>query len=87
MSVPMRVFLDQKGPFWTQLTPEEHGALFQVETKWPEYPLKVQELADKHGFRPPWQALPDIDPKSDIWDKYRIKPYSKSETPLPTVQR
>jgi hypothetical protein len=88
MSVPMKVFLDQKGPFWTQLTPEEHALLIQAENKWPEYPLKVQELTNKYGFRPPWQALPDIDNKGgDIWDKYRIKPYSKSETPLPAVQR
>jgi hypothetical protein len=87
MSVPMRVFLDQKGPFWIQLTPEEHGALIQAENKWPEYPVKIQELADKYGFRPPWQALPEFDNKGDIWDKYRVKPYSKSETTLPAIQR
>jgi len=83
MSVAMRVFLDEKGPFWLQLTPEEHGQLFGVDGKWPEYPLKVQELATKYGFRPPWQALPDIGNKSEVWDKYRLKPQNKVEAPLP----
>jgi hypothetical protein len=73
MSVSMQVFLDKKGSFWLELTPEEHGELLRAEGKWPEYPHKVQELAVKYGFRPPWQSLPDIDKKGDVWDKYRVK--------------
>jgi hypothetical protein len=81
MSVPMRSFLDEKGAFWTQLTAAEHEFLWRAEGQWPEYPLKVQQLAGKYGFRPPWQTLPDIGNKGEVWDKYRLKPYSKIQAP------
>jgi hypothetical protein len=79
LSISMRVFLDEKGPFWQQLSADEHGQLLRAEGKWPEYPLKVQELANKYGFRPPWQALPEIGGRSEVWDKYRVKPYYIAE--------
>jgi hypothetical protein len=73
MSRPMQVFLDDKGSFMGQLTREERGELSAAEGKWPEYPLKIWELARKYGYRPPWQTLPDIGDRSDIWDSYRAK--------------
>jgi hypothetical protein len=76
MSVAMRVFLDEKGQLWNHLTMEERESLLraEVEGKWPEHPLKIQELAAKYGLRPPWQTLPDIGNKSEVWEKYRLKP-------------
>jgi hypothetical protein len=73
MSRPMQVFLDDKGSFMGQLTREERDQLSAAEGKWPEYPLKIRELARRYGYRPPWQSLPDIGDKSDIWDSYRGK--------------
>jgi hypothetical protein len=76
MSIPMQVFLNNQGAFWSKLTREEKNQLEAAQKKWPEYPLKIQELANKHGFQPPWFTLPDVGNK-DIWDKYRIKPRNK----------
>jgi hypothetical protein len=73
MSRPMQVFLDDKGPFKGRLNREERTQMVAAEGKWPEYPLKVRELARKYGFRPPWQTLPEIGDKSDVWDSYRLK--------------
>src|SRR5262249_55490431 len=72
MSVPMQVFLDPRGPFYQRLSPEEKEQLHEAKSKWPEYPLKIQELAARYGERPPWQTLPDAD--KHPWDKYRLKP-------------
>jgi hypothetical protein len=73
LSNPMKVFLDPKGPFVGRLTSEERGQLSGAEGKWPEYPLKVRDLASKYGFHPPWQILPDIGGKEEVWDRYRLK--------------
>jgi hypothetical protein len=36
--------------------------------KWPDYPLMIQELAQKHNLQPPWHYLPEQRWK---WDLYR----------------
>jgi hypothetical protein len=39
---------------------------------WPDYPLKLKALAEKHNLRVPWLALPG---PASLWDRYRIEPY------------
>jgi hypothetical protein len=60
------------------LTPDEKLALVQVEADgtWPEYPLKLKELAENHKLRVPWQTLPG---SAQLWDRYRMQPYSAGE--------
>ncbi|HYV35547.1 MAG TPA: hypothetical protein VE988_07580 [Gemmataceae bacterium] len=77
MSDDMRVFLNQNGPFWGRLSSKERDQLNAAQGKWPEYPLKIQELANKYGFSPPWFSLPMVGNKGDIWDKYRVNPRNK----------
>jgi hypothetical protein len=81
MSAPMREFLLPSGSFWLGLTPEERAYLIRAEGNWPEYPVKIQELAHKYGVQPPWQTLPSGNeaPPADLWDKYRVKPQQKAD--------
>jgi hypothetical protein len=60
------------------LTPDEKLALVAAEAKgvWPDYPLKLKELAEKHDLRVPWQTLPG---PPLLWDRYRITPYFITE--------
>jgi hypothetical protein len=73
MSPPMQVFLDEKGPFKEHLLAAERDQLKAAEGKWPEYPLLVRDLARQTGFTPPWQTLPDIGGKREVWEKYQVK--------------
>ena len=73
MSQAMQVFLDEQGPFMKSLTANERSDLSTLEGLWPEYPLRVQELAGQNGFRQPWQSLPEFPNKGNVWDKYRAQ--------------
>ncbi len=79
MSQAMQVFLDEQGPFMKSLTANERSDLSTLKGLWPEYPLRVQELAGQNGFRPPWQSLPEFPNKGNVWDKYRPKSQNKLE--------
>jgi hypothetical protein len=73
LSRDMQRFLRDKGGLYTLLTVAEKDALERAaERGWPEYPLKIKELAARHGQQPPWYTLPD--PDKHHWDRYRIKP-------------
>ena len=92
MSNPMLVFLssDPANAFWLALTSQERTTLKNNEGKWPEYPLKIQDLATKYNMSPPWQTLPDVGGKRDLWNRYRVKPHTRfdfSATPLSKTKR
>jgi hypothetical protein len=63
-----------KGKLQPVLTPDEKLALVAADARgfWPEYPLKLKELAENHNLRVPWQTLPG---PPWLWDRYRIAPY------------
>jgi hypothetical protein len=88
LSAPMKSFLDPDGAFVSGLTKDEQEELTKLskEIKWPEYPLRIKHLAEKYGFKPPWQSLPDpADPKHN-WDKYRVQPLTKTSAAPPPRQ-
>jgi hypothetical protein len=77
----MREFVKPGGPFYSRLTDDEKLALQRAEYRWPDYPLKIKELAARYGEQPPWYTLPAPPPDAELkyqWDKYRIKPGEKS---------
>jgi hypothetical protein len=74
--VDMQVFLKL---FSKRLSPTEAAELKMAENKWPEYVLKIKELAARYNERPPWQTLPDAEKHQ--WDKYRLQPRQKAEAP------
>lgn len=82
---PMREFLDPKGPFLSGMTEQERLELVRAEDRWPEFPLKIKYLAERYGFRPPWQVLPMTGSGKNDWDSYRVKTVQKVrlEPPLP----
>src|SRR5207249_6230953 len=84
MARGMEPFLDPKGPFYLGLTEAERQELTRAEDHWPEYPLKIKKLAEKYGYKPPWQVLPD-GPKGELrslWDRYRVKGATKAAADL-----
>lgn len=60
------------------LTQEEASTLDGVEGKWPEYPVKLDELAKKYFLQFPWQNLPTTRflgaDRRNVWDSYRVDP-------------
>jgi hypothetical protein len=64
-------------PMQDFVTNKLHRAIDQAEKrkladsmgKWPDYPLMIQELSQKHNLQPPWHFLPD--PGRWKWDLYR----------------
>jgi hypothetical protein len=89
---PMKEFLDPDGSFMTNLTDAERAELRQAEGKWPEYPFKIKQLAEKYGFKPPWQSLPDPSDAKHQWDKYRTRPGHRAQAgfrpwPAPLADR
>jgi hypothetical protein len=56
------------------LTLDEKQALLDAESRgvWPDYSLKLKELAENHNLRVPWHTLPG---PPLLWDRYRIAPY------------
>jgi hypothetical protein len=72
LAPPMKAFVDTDGPFYSSLTQAEREHLRQTRDHWPEYPLKIRELADKYGFKPPWHSLPEPADLRHSWDKYRV---------------
>ena len=60
-----------------KLDTKELADLVSCEGKWPFYPQTIQELAKKHGLRPPWHILPEQDKWH--WDRYRPERY---QTPM-----
>lgn len=74
LSRTMREFLQKE--LTPALRPDEQESLRMVKGKWPNYPLRIQELAKQHNLRVPWQTLPEWDnswPRKR-WDIYRLKP-------------
>lgn len=69
------------------LSREEGSDLKGKEGLWPDYPLKIQALADKYHLQPPWLTLPG---SRDDWDKYRLKRQASldgfPELPLHTLR-
>jgi hypothetical protein len=67
-----------------------HRAIDQAEKrkladsmgKWPDYPLMIQELSQKHNLQPPWHFLPE--PNRWKWDLYRN---SKARSWAPEVAK
>jgi hypothetical protein len=53
------------------LDSDEKLRLVNVSSKWPEYPLTLQELARSHHMQIPWQSLPG---PQERWVRYRLKP-------------
>jgi hypothetical protein len=73
LAAPMKAFLDPDGPFLSSLDEIEREEMRQVQFKWPEYPLKIKQLAEKYGFKPPWQSLPEPSDTKHRWDNYRVR--------------
>jgi len=71
-----------KGKLLPLLTPDEKLALVEADAQgfWPDYPLKLKELAENHGLRVPWQTLPG---PAQLWDRYRITPYFAADQKAP----
>jgi hypothetical protein len=76
LSVKMQVFVQL---LYQRLSPTEQAELKMAENKWPEYVLKIKELAARYHERPPWQTLPDAEKHQ--WDKYRIHLRDKAQAP------
>ena len=76
---PMKEFLDPEGSFLGNLSDAERAELRQAEGKWPEYPFKIKQLAEKYGFKPPWQSLPEPSDAKHQWDKYRTRPGHRAQ--------
>lgn len=74
LSSEMQNFMKMKGPFFLRLSDDEKVALARAELHWPEYPLKIAELAQRHGEQPPWHTLPTVPGalKPYQWDDYRV---------------
>jgi hypothetical protein len=71
LQAPMKEFVkDQLKP---KLDTKDQADLVSYEGKWPYYPQTIQELARKHGLRPPWHILPEQDKWH--WDRYRPERY------------
>jgi hypothetical protein len=71
---PMKAFLDPEAPFMSGLNDGERKELEDAQKRgWPEYPVKIKNLADKYGFRPPWFSLPEPSDVRHHWDKYRAR--------------
>ena len=56
-------------------------SLGKFEEGWPEYPLRIQELADLYYLSVPWQTLPG---KRQLWDAYRLPSPTRADG-LPEV--
>jgi len=65
----MKEFVDK---LMTQVLSEEqkHQLLNKTPSRWPDYPLAVQELARAHRLEPPWFVLPG---SREMWEKYRLR--------------
>jgi hypothetical protein len=74
LSPAVRQFLEDK--LLPRLDNEEKKLLREKEGKWPEYPHTIQELAQRHYLKVPWQTLPG---RSEDWDAYRSRPRSAVE--------
>ncbi len=67
LHAPMKEFVrDQLKP---TLDTKDQADLVSYEGKWPYYPQTIQDLARKHGLRPPWHILPEQEKWH--WDRYR----------------
>jgi hypothetical protein len=66
LSPQTRTFVNDK--LKPLLTRDELADLKGKENRWPDYPRKIQELADRHHLRPPWLTLPG---ERERWDPYR----------------
>ncbi len=74
LSPPMKEFVDKK--LKPLLDGDEKLQLAHKDGIWPDYPLAIQELAQKHQQRAPWFTLPELprfanDPRFR-WDNYRV---------------
>lgn len=61
---PVRQFLETTLP--AKLSAKEKEELQKVETRWPDYPMKVLELAGKHGLEVPLMRMPNA---GEWWEK------------------
>jgi hypothetical protein len=70
LSLEVRQFVEKT--LQPVLTTDEKLELFHVTKleRWPDYPLTLKKLAEKHDLRVPWQTLPG--PRVS-WDRYRLK--------------
>jgi hypothetical protein len=64
---PMQEFVDKK--LDSALDQAEKRRLTDSMGKWPDYPLTIQELSQKHNLSPPWHYLPE--PRQWKWEAYR----------------
>jgi hypothetical protein len=73
--VPVQQFLDRK--LLPVLDQDEKAKLRNAQYEWPRYPTTIQELAEKHKLKVPWQTLPETpmrDSQRERWDSYRLRP-------------
>ena len=77
---PMRDFVADK--LHAALDQAEKRKLADSMGKWPDYPLMIQELSQKHKLQPPWHFLPE--PGQWKWDLYR---HSKARSWAPEVAK
>ncbi|MCS7046145.1 MAG: hypothetical protein NZO58_07300, partial [Gemmataceae bacterium] len=66
LTPPMQDFLATK--LKPVLDGKESLRLAEAIGKWPDYPLAIQELAERHQLRAPWFTLPP----GEKWDGYRV---------------
>ena len=77
---PMRDFVANK--LHAAIDQAEKRKLADSMGKWPDYPLMIQELSQKHKLQPPWHFLPE--PSQWKWDLYR---HSKARSWAPEVAK
>jgi hypothetical protein len=82
LSPPVRQFLERR--LIQVLDEQEKKQLLDSQGKWPEFPLTIQGLAQKHHLRVPWLTLP-AGPREQ-WDLYRLKPRAGQDD-LPPLSR
>lgn len=81
LSADVKKFL--KDRLQIRLTEREKELLHKSEDRWPEYPLRIQELADRYYLTVPWQTLPG---KRQLWDAYRLSSPTRADG-LPELPR
>ena len=67
LSHPMQEFVDKK--LTKVMDSDDSGRLIRAEGRWPDYPLAIKEIANKHNLPVPWHTLPGL---RERWDRYRL---------------
>jgi hypothetical protein len=81
LSPAVREFVHRK--LKPALDPTEAELLAAAEGRWPNYPVTIQKLADRHYLSVPWQVLPGPPAR---WEPYRPRPAGAADG-LPRVPK